>query len=87
MKWPLVTRATHDFIVRMRELETDVVAVELDAAETRIRELHDELSLCRRQKREMVAALAKAAKEIAGLTQERDHWRSYVTVPAAGETP
>jgi chromosome segregation ATPase len=77
MKWPLVTRATHDFIVHMRELEIDVVAVELEEAQTRIRELHDELSLCRRQKRELVSSLARAAREIAALTEE----------PAAGRTP
>jgi chromosome segregation ATPase len=87
MKWPLVTRATHDFIVRMRDLEVASIEIELDEAQLRIRELHDELSLCRRQKREMVSSLARAAKEIVGLTQERDYWRSHATVTAAGETP
>jgi chromosome segregation ATPase len=86
MKWPLVTRVAHEKIVAIRTLELETTEAALLDAEYRIRELHDELSLCRRQKRELVAALAHAAKEIAGLTQERDHWRAYVTVPAAGET-
>lgn len=93
MRWPLVTReryeremAEADFERRRVALELAVCQDELKHAEDMRRGALNEVTILRRQHREMVASLSRAAKEVAGLTAERDHWRSKQAVAAAEET-